>query len=130
MTFVGPVCVRRQAVPAPSWEALNDAGGHSSCVLLMGETLMAGKAKPHRSVADRQAQGSDARSATPPLMHAGWTPAVDRPDPVALLEEQNVTREPDLVPVRHGRMMVSPFTFTGAQPRSWRPIWRRLRLRG
>jgi hypothetical protein len=32
-------------------------------------------------------------------------------DPVALLEEQNVTREPDLVPVRHGRMMVSPFTF-------------------
>jgi len=36
---------------------------------------------------------------------------VDRPDPVALLEEQNTTREPDLVPVRHGRMMVSPFTF-------------------
>ena len=35
----------------------------------------------------------------------------DRPDPVALLEEQNATREPDLVPVRHGRMMVSPFTF-------------------
>ena len=72
---------------------------------------MAGKAKPHRSVADRQAQGSDARSASPPLMHAGWTPAADRPDPMALLEEQNVTREPDLVPVRHGRMMVSPFTF-------------------
>ena len=33
------------------------------------------------------------------------------PDPVALLEAQNLTREPDLVPVRHGRMMVSPFTF-------------------
>ena len=43
--------------------------------------------------------------------HAGWVPAPDRPDPVALLEEQNATREPDLVPVRHGRMMVSPFTF-------------------
>src|SRR6266542_5264641 len=42
---------------------------------------------------------------------AGWEPAADRPDPVALLEEQNLTREPDLVPVRHGRMMVSPFTF-------------------
>jgi uncharacterized protein (DUF2252 family) len=38
-------------------------------------------------------------------------PAGDRPDPVALLEEQNATREQDLVPVRHGRMMVSPFTF-------------------
>jgi uncharacterized protein (DUF2252 family) len=36
---------------------------------------------------------------------------VDRPDPVGLLEQQNRTREPDLVPVRHGRMMVSPFTF-------------------
>ena len=32
-------------------------------------------------------------------------------DPVALLEAQDLTREPDLVPVRHGRMMVSPFTF-------------------
>ena len=38
-------------------------------------------------------------------------PAADRPDPVALLQAQNLTREPDLVPVRHGRMMVSPFTF-------------------
>jgi uncharacterized protein (DUF2252 family) len=36
---------------------------------------------------------------------------VDRPDPVGLLEQQDRTREPDLVPVRHGRMMVSPFTF-------------------
>ena len=48
---------------------------------------------------------------TPPGSHGGWVPAADRPDPVALLEEQNATREPDLVPVRHGRMMVSPFTF-------------------
>jgi uncharacterized protein (DUF2252 family) len=43
--------------------------------------------------------------------HGGWTVAPDRPDPVALLEEQNATREPDLVPVRHGRMVASPFTF-------------------
>ncbi|MGV1030012.1 MAG: DUF2252 domain-containing protein, partial [Dermatophilaceae bacterium] len=41
----------------------------------------------------------------------GWQPAGDRPDPVELIESQNATREPDLVPVRHGRMMVSPFTF-------------------
>jgi uncharacterized protein (DUF2252 family) len=38
-------------------------------------------------------------------------PSGDRLDPVRLLEAQNVTREPDLVPVRHGRMVVSPFTF-------------------
>ena len=51
------------------------------------------------------------REQLPPSVHTGWTPASDRPDPVALLEEQNATREPDLVPVRHGRMLVSPFTF-------------------
>jgi uncharacterized protein (DUF2252 family) len=43
--------------------------------------------------------------------HAGWAPVSDRPDPVGLLQEQNATREPDLVPVRHGQMLVSPFTF-------------------
>ena len=66
---------------------------------------------PHLSVDERRAQGKEARNRTPLSSHAGWAPAADRPDPVALLEEQNVTREPDLVPVRHGRMMVSPFTF-------------------
>jgi uncharacterized protein (DUF2252 family) len=65
----------------------------------------------HPSVDDRRAQGKDAGNRTPPTSHVGWEPAGSRPDPVALLEEQNVTREPDLVPVRHGRMMASPFTF-------------------
>jgi uncharacterized protein (DUF2252 family) len=65
----------------------------------------------HPSVDERQARGKEARDPTPPSSHAKWHPAADRPDPVALLEEQNLTREPDLVPVRHGRMMVSPFTF-------------------
>jgi len=65
----------------------------------------------HPSVADRRARGADARAATPPSSHAGWVPAADRADPVALLVEQNRTREQDLVPVRHGRMLVSPFTF-------------------
>jgi len=72
---------------------------------------MSAKVIAHPSVTDRRAQGADARIQTPPEAHTGWSPAADRPDPVALLEEQNVTREPDLVPVRHGRMMVSPFTF-------------------
>ncbi|HUN30959.1 MAG TPA: DUF2252 domain-containing protein [Trebonia sp.] len=60
---------------------------------------------------ERQAQGSSARTRTPRSSHAGWEPAADRRNPVDLLEEQNADREPDLVPVRHGRMMVSPFTF-------------------
>ena len=65
----------------------------------------------HPSVDERAARGKAAREQLPPSGHAGWTPAAGRPDPVALLEEQNPTREPDLVPVRHGRMVVSPFTF-------------------
>ena len=66
---------------------------------------------PHPSVEERRARGKALRQETPPGSHTGWKPAADRPDPVALLEEQNQTREADLVPVRHGRMMVSPFTF-------------------
>ena len=65
----------------------------------------------HPSVDERMARGREAAGRTPPSVHSGWKPAADRPDPVALLEAQNLTREPDLVPVRHGRMMVSPFTF-------------------
>jgi len=65
----------------------------------------------HPSIEERRARGKELRKQTPPSSHAKWKPAADRPDPVALLEEQNTRREPDLVPVRHGRMMVSPFTF-------------------
>jgi hypothetical protein len=63
------------------------------------------------SLDERLDQGRTARDRTPASSHGGWSPAADRPDPVGLLEEQDRTREPDLVPVRHGRMMVSPFTF-------------------
>src|SRR5690348_13039097 len=72
---------------------------------------MATTRQAHPSVDDRSARGKQARTEAAVSGHAGWRPAADRPDPVGLLEEQNVTREPDLVPVRHGRMMVSPFTF-------------------
>ena len=65
----------------------------------------------HPSVEERRTRGKDARELTPLGSHNGWTAAPDRPDPVALLQTQNMTREPDLVPVRHGRMRVSPFTF-------------------
>jgi hypothetical protein len=66
---------------------------------------------PHLSVDQRRAQGQEALNRTALSSHTRWAPAADRPDPVALLEEENRTREADLVPVRHGRMMVSPFTF-------------------
>src|SRR6476661_4470601 len=65
----------------------------------------------HLTVDDRRSRGKEAANNVSPSSHEGWAPAADRPDPVALLEQQNETREPDLVPVRHGRMMVSAFTF-------------------
>ena len=65
----------------------------------------------HPNVDGRKQHGKASRKQVPLSSHSGWVPAADRPDPVALLEEQDTTREPDLVPVRHGRMLVSPFTF-------------------
>jgi uncharacterized protein (DUF2252 family) len=63
------------------------------------------------TIDERRASGSQARTEAPRAAHADWTPAPGRPSPVKLLVSQEKTREPDLVPVRHGRMMVSPFTF-------------------
>ena len=57
------------------------------------------------------ARGKAARREVPRSSHAGFTPGVTRPDPVALLEQQAATRVPELVPIRYGRMLVSPFTF-------------------
>jgi uncharacterized protein (DUF2252 family) len=63
------------------------------------------------SVAERVEFGRAARAATPWSSHAEWQAAVDRPDPVMLLQAQNAQRIPWLVPVRHARMRQSPFTF-------------------
>jgi len=62
------------------------------------------------SRADRVALGMDARSVTPRESHAEFQPGGSR-DPVGLLLEQSKSRVPDLVPIRHGRMLVSAFTF-------------------
>jgi uncharacterized protein (DUF2252 family) len=63
------------------------------------------------TAAERAARGKAARAAVPRTSHAVFEPGPDRPDPVALLAEQAVTRVPELVPVRWGRMLVSPFTY-------------------
>jgi uncharacterized protein (DUF2252 family) len=64
-----------------------------------------------RGVDERAAKGKRARDAAPLSGHSGWRVAADRPDPVEVLRAQDRSREPDLVPIRHGRMMASPFTF-------------------
>jgi uncharacterized protein (DUF2252 family) len=65
----------------------------------------------HLTPRERAGRGLAARTTVPPGDHAELVLPEDRPDPVAVMEEQARTRVPELVPVRHGRMMVSPFTF-------------------
>jgi uncharacterized protein (DUF2252 family) len=59
----------------------------------------------------RVALGKAARSTAPRAVQEVWEPLQSRPDPVALLETQAASRVPELVPIRYGRMVVSPFTF-------------------
>ena len=61
--------------------------------------------------AERYAAGKALRSKAPRISHGEWAAASDRPDPISLLEEQNRTRVPELVPIRMGRMSLSPFAF-------------------
>ncbi len=65
----------------------------------------------HLTTEERAARGRAARAASPRSSHAAWGPPGDRRDPVEILEEQATTRVPELVPIRYGRMLVSPFTF-------------------
>ncbi len=65
----------------------------------------------HVTPSDRAARGKAARAEVPRESHAVFAPGPERADPLALLGEQDVSRLPDLVPVRHGRMMVSPFSY-------------------
>jgi uncharacterized protein (DUF2252 family) len=65
----------------------------------------------HLTVDERIARGHAARQEAPRPSHGRWQPAPDRLDPVTLLEQQAASRVPDLVPIRHGRMLASPFTF-------------------
>ena len=60
---------------------------------------------------DREAVGKAARAKTPRSSHAFWEAGPERPDPVETLEGQDRTRVPELVPIRHGRMLASAFTF-------------------
>ena len=65
---------------------------------------------------ERMAAGRAKRAEVPRSAHATWQPASGRADPVALLEESNRTRLQELVPIRYGRMLISPFTYLRGSP--------------
>jgi uncharacterized protein (DUF2252 family) len=75
-----------------------------------GSTSAKAKVVPHFTRAERAARGKAARAEVPRSSHAEIA-FPKRRDPIALLEEQATSRVPDLVPIRYGRMLVSPFAF-------------------
>jgi uncharacterized protein (DUF2252 family) len=80
-------------------------------------------APPHEVLTpdEWRARGREWRILVPRSSHAQWAPPEDRPDPVAVLEEQARIRVPDLIPIRYGRMAASPFAYFrgAAAPMAW-----------
>jgi uncharacterized protein (DUF2252 family) len=66
---------------------------------------------PYKAADERRAEGKALREAVPRASQREWKPRKDRPDPIDILNESNQGRLPDLVPIRFGRMMQSPFAF-------------------
>src|SRR5262249_39207463 len=90
----------------------DDAPGGGAATVAAGSRMPAGAARvppltpERRAAAGKRAPGEGARSG-----HAEWAPPAGPGGPVELLEEQAASRVPELVPIRYGRMLVSPFTF-------------------
>ncbi len=74
-------------------------------------TAKAAKKVAHLTPKERSQLGKEARARVPRSSQGAFEPSSSRPDPVSLLERQAQTRVPELVPIRYGRMLVSPFTF-------------------
>jgi uncharacterized protein (DUF2252 family) len=91
-------------IEAPDTRAITQVAGPTT-------TSVQAPGKSQRSIAERRAMGVAARQRAPRTAHATWSPAPDRPDPIALLQSQDRTRVPELVPIRYGRMLASPFAF-------------------
>jgi uncharacterized protein (DUF2252 family) len=107
MTRPRPIPARPRPIPArprPTADRLAAA--------LSGQEaphLLAFRSDPSRAA--RYERGRDLRDAVPRETHATWKPAPGRPDPVALLEVQGSSRIAELLPIRYGRMVASPFGF-------------------
>src|SRR5450755_4928773 len=80
-------------------------------------------APPHEVLTPEEwhSRGRGRRRAASRSSHAAWEAPAERPDPVTILEEQAKSRVPDLVAIRHGRMMASQFAYFrgAAAPMAW-----------
>jgi uncharacterized protein (DUF2252 family) len=105
--------VRNKAEDDDGSERSEAMAKHSATVVMVPQT----ERHPARgftdmpAASDRRAQGKLLREAVPRTLHAGWKAQKDRRDPIDLLVESNQGRMHELVPIRFGRMMQSPFAF-------------------
>jgi uncharacterized protein (DUF2252 family) len=86
-------------------------GGSIARMATIAETPKKPRSVAHLSVSERVARGKAARAEVPRSSHARFEPSSARIDPIEILARQAQTRVPELVPIRYGRMLVSPFTF-------------------
>src|SRR5271169_6083544 len=98
-------------------------GGQGSGRALVSKISPGVLAPPHEVLTpdEWRARGRELRNSASRSSHAQWAPPADRPDPVTVLEEQAKARVPDLVPIRYGRMIASPFAYFrgAAAPMAW-----------
>jgi len=91
---------------------VEESNGHDEdAALPVGQRYEHGRIVPHLTVEQRVARGKAARREVPREAHSSFSPSSGRHDPVDLLERQATSRLPELVPIRYGRMLISPFTF-------------------
>lgn len=88
-----------------------DPGAAAAAVAAAAARVQADQPGSRRTAGERYEDGRAARRQAPRDSHAGWRAPPGRRDPVALLEESNRARVPELVPIRYGRMAASPFAF-------------------
>jgi hypothetical protein len=89
-------------VSAPDAEALQST-------VSVNETIPAFASRP--SCSELIARGENLRKKCLRSSHAIWKPPLNRPDPVQMVEQGDQGRIPQLIPIRHGRMLQSPFTY-------------------
>ncbi len=104
--------VAPKARPGPKVRAKDEDGSEPSAVDAAPPADRSPEIRvTHVTAQEATSKGRALRLAVPRSAHSAWEPPAQRRSPVDIILEQATSREPDLIPIRHGRMMVSPFTF-------------------
>lgn len=110
-TTNGSVAAQVGLAAGPTTDALHIDVLNEPEVLARAAKASRQRMVPHPTLQERTRAGKAARATTPRKSLGAWRAPQGRADPVALLESQETSRVPDLIPVRHARMATSAFAF-------------------